>query len=140
MWNGKAKEYRDGVLTFDGEYVNGKRWNGKGYDEFGNLALVMINGIGVGKEFYVNDNLFCIEGEYIDGKINGKGIEYGEYMASIQFEGEYLNGKRNGKGKENNENIFEGEYINGKRNGIGKEYYDDFIFKRKKMEWQRKRI
>ena len=34
------------------------------------------------------------------------------------FEGEYLNGKRNGKGKEyyrNGESIFEGEYLNGKR-------------------------
>ena len=45
------------------------------------------------------------------------------------FEGEYLNGKRNGKGKEYNDNgelIFEGEYLNGKRwNGKGKEYNDD---------------
>ena len=44
------------------------------------------------------------------------------------YEGEYLNGKRNGKGKEynyiNNEVEFEGEYLNGKRNGKGKEYYD----------------
>ena len=33
------------------------------------------------------------------------------------FEGEYLNGKRNGKGKEydNNKIIFEGEYLNGKK-------------------------
>ena len=66
--------------------------------------------MGVGKEYYIlNDDLFCIEGEIIDGKLNGKGREYGEYMASIKFEGEYLNGKRNGKGKENNQNIFEGE-------------------------------
>ena len=39
------------------------------------------------------------------------------------FEGEYLNGKRNGKGKEYNINgklIFQGEYLNGKRwNGKG---------------------
>ena len=34
------------------------------------------------------------------------------------FEGEYLNGKRNGKGKEfyNGELIFGGEYLYGKRN------------------------
>ena len=34
------------------------------------------------------------------------------------FEGEYLNGKRNGKGKEYNfygKLIFEGEYLNGER-------------------------
>ena len=45
------------------------------------------------------------------------------------FEGEYLNGKRNGKGKEYNDEgklIFEGEFSNGKRwNGIGEEYCDD---------------
>ena len=39
------------------------------------------------------------------------------------YEGEYLNGKRNGKGKEYNITLyFEGEYLNGKRNGKGKEY------------------
>ena len=41
------------------------------------------------------------------------------------FEGEYLNGKRNGKGKEYYDNgklTFEGEYLNGKRNGKGREY------------------
>ena len=38
------------------------------------------------------------------------------------FEGEYKNGKRNGKGKEystDGDLIFEGEYKNGKRNGKG---------------------
>ena len=45
------------------------------------------------------------------------------------FEGEYLNGKRNGKGIEyfnnkfGNKLIFEGEYLNDERNGKGKEYY-----------------
>ena len=36
----------------------------------------------------------------------------------LRFEGEYLFGKRNGKGKEygyNGKLIFEGEYINGKK-------------------------
>ena len=45
---------------------------------------------------------------------------------NIEFEGEYLNGKRNGKGKEYYENgniEFEGEYLDDKRNGKGKEYY-----------------
>ena len=42
---------------------------------------------------------------------------------TLIYEGEYLNGKRNGKGKEyysNGELKVEGEYINGKRwNGKG---------------------
>ena len=63
-----------------------------------------------------------------------EGIEYNVYNEKIRFEGEYLNGKRNGKGKEYNTNtgklIFEGEYLNGKRNGKGKEYdwYGKLIF------------
>ena len=43
----------------------------------------------------------------------------------MRFEGEYLNGKRNGKGKEYDENgelKFEGEYLDGKRNQKEKEY------------------
>ena len=44
----------------------------------------------------------------------------------IKYEGEYLNGKRNGKGKEYDDEgrvLFEGEYSNGRRwKGTGKEY------------------
>ena len=64
------------------------------------------------------------EGEYLNGKKNGKGKEYfPQYGKHLKFEGEYLNGKKNGEGKEYNEegNLkFEGEYLNGKRwNGKG---------------------
>ena len=49
-------------------------------------------------------------------------IEYNDYE-DLKYEGEFFNGKRNGKGKEYDDNsnlIFEGEYFNGKRwNGIG---------------------
>ena len=38
------------------------------------------------------------EGKYLNGKRNGKGIEYYK-NGNIKFEGEYLNGKKwNGKG------------------------------------------
>ena len=46
--NGKVKEYYKGKLTFEGEYLNGKR-NGKG------------------KEYYYNGELI-FEGEYLNGK------------------------------------------------------------------------
>ena len=39
----------------------------------------------------------------------------------LTFEGEYLNGRRNGKGKEYNYNgqlIFDGEYLDGKRKSV----------------------
>ena len=39
-----------------------------------------------------------MEGEYLNGKRNGQGIEYVE--GKLKFEGEYLNGFRVGKGKE----------------------------------------
>ena len=65
------------------------------------------------------------EGEYLNGKRNGKGKEYNYYgqKDKVIFKGEYLNGKRNGKGKEYDiygNLIFEGEYLNGKKwNGKG---------------------
>jgi len=83
------------------------------------------------------------EGEYLNGKRNGKGKDY--YLnGKLRFEGEYLNGERlNGKLFDKKGNIyldlqnanglikeynvygrleFEGEYLNGKKNGKGKEY------------------
>jgi len=92
----KGKLYINEKLEYDGEFLYDKKWNGKGYDGKGNIIYEIKNG-------------------------NGKIIEYDEF-GDILFEGEYLNGKRNGKGKEynNDEIIFEGEYLNGKRNIKGK--------------------
>ena len=84
------------------------------------------------------------EGEFVNGKKNGKGIEY-DY--DIKYIGQFLKGKKNGKGKEiyyyrydNKESytIFEGEYLNNYRIK-GKEYYKngklkfkgDYLFKDK---------
>ena len=92
-------------------------------------------------EYDRNFNII-FEGEYLNDKRNGKGVEYNK-TGKIRFKGEYLNGKRwNGKGYDRNGTIdfeiqdgkgeikeyyygklvFEGEYINGERNGKGKEY------------------
>ena len=104
------------------------------------------------KIYKLNTNLLLYEGEYKNGKKNGKGKEYynngeiifegifkrgkkigigKEYLNCnkklyLIFEGEYKNGNKNGKGKEfdkNGEVEFEGEYKNGKRNGKGIIYY-----------------
>ena len=74
-------------------------------------------------------------GKYIiQEKEKGKIKEYDSINDQLIFEGEYSNGKREGKGKEyyydekisdEFQSIFEGEYLNGKRNGKGKEYYWD---------------
>ena len=122
--NGKGKEYDDDEeLIFEGEYLNGKRWNGRGYDENGNIIYELKDGNGFVKEFNL---LFPFEGEYSNGEKNGKGKYYSS-KGKIKSEGEYINGERNGKGKEfnsvNGSLKFEGEYLNGKRwNGRGKEY------------------
>ena len=60
-------------MLFEGEYLNDKKWNGKGYNNIGNEIHELING-------------------------NGKIKEY-DYDAKLIFEGGYLNGLKNGKGK-----------------------------------------
>ena len=86
---------------FDGEYLNGKKWNGKGYDNKKNYVYTIINGKGYIKE-YNYDGILIFEGEYLNGKRHGKGKEFNEYN-ELLFEGEYLNGKKwNGKGYDRN--------------------------------------
>jgi len=42
--NGKGKEYYSkNKLKFEGEYLNGKKWNGKGYDTNKNIAYELVN-------------------------------------------------------------------------------------------------
>ena len=55
------------------ELKNGKA---KEYDDFGNLIF---------------------QGEYLNGKKNGKVKKYDEWNGKLIFEGEYLNDKKNGK-------------------------------------------
>ena len=44
------------------------------------------------------DGELSFEGEYLNGKRNGKGKEYG-WGGELKFEGEFLNRKRKGEGK-----------------------------------------
>ena len=72
---------------------------------------------GFGKEYQLYTNRLIFEGEYLNGKKNGKGIEY-DYFGKLEFEGEYLNGQRNETGIEyyDDQIRFFGEYLNGKKN------------------------
>ena len=133
--NGKGKEYFNGIVTFDGEYlynykrkgksyINGRlefegeylydrKWNGKGFGENINIEYEIINGNGKIKE-YDYDGYLIYEGEYLNGKRNGRGKGY--LFGQLIFEGEYLNGKSwNGKGKDilsdNEINILKGELV-----------------------------
>ena len=38
-------------IEFEGEYLYDKKWNGKGYDENGNIIYQLINGNGKVKEY-----------------------------------------------------------------------------------------
>jgi len=122
--NGKGKEYDSHYkLRFEGEYLNGKWWNGKGYDQNENVSFEIKDGKGFIKEYEPIGGELKFEGEYINGERNGKGKEYS--YDKLTFEGDFINGKRNGKGKEYNCNDFlefEGEYLNGKKHGKCKEY------------------
>ena len=73
---------------YEGEYLNGKIWNGKGYDRNEKLIFETEEGIYI-KEFD-NDGHLCFEGEYLNGERNGKGKEY-YHNGKLEFEGEYLN-------------------------------------------------
>ena len=95
----KGKFYVKEKLEYEGEFLFNKKWEGKGYDEKGNIIYELKNGNGKVKEYYDN--------------------------GSLQFDGEYLNGRKNGNCKEYNQNgdlFFEGEFLDGKKNGKGKEY------------------
>jgi len=96
--NGKGKENIQNELFFEGEYLDGKRWNG----------IIKITKV----DRYGNETIY--EGELKDGQKHGKGKEY-DYER-LKFEGEYLNGSRHGKGK---------EYFNNLE--ICEEFYHDLI-------------
>ena len=64
----------------------------------GNIIYELKDGKGLIKEYFLYGQL-VFEGQYLNGKRNGKGKEY-NYNYEVIFEGEYLNGKRNRKGKE----------------------------------------
>ena len=48
--NGKGKEYIHNKLRFEGEYLKGKKWNGTGYDEKKNCICELKEGKGLIKE------------------------------------------------------------------------------------------
>ena len=106
---------------------------------------------GYGKEYNnkINDDKVDFEGEYKNGKRNGKGKEYfNDYTIklfgndfnenTIKFEGNYLDGHREGEGIEYFENgkiKFKGEFTKGKRkNGKGYNIKGEVVYEIKDGE------
>ena len=93
LWK-KGKYYVYGRLEFEGEYLYGIEWNGKGYDRNGNVVYEIINGKGTVRKYDITGNLI-FEGEYLNGKRwNGIVKEYDDF-GHLEFEEEYINGVRN---------------------------------------------
>ena len=66
--NGKGKEYFNGKLIFEGEYLNWKKWNGKGYNNNNQIIYELKEGRG-----FIKEN---------------------KYRGDLRFELEYLYGER----------------------------------------------
>ena len=69
-WNGKGKEYycwNTNLMLFEGEYLNGKKWNGKGYTKEGKEDFEINEGKGYLKKINSED-MITSEGEYINGE------------------------------------------------------------------------
>ena len=118
----KGKLYLNKKLEYEGDYLYLTKFNGKGYDENGNVIYELINGNGKVKEYY-QDGALQFEGKYLNGKRSGKGKQYNG--DTLKYEGEYLNGKKHGFGKEYGSYgklKYEGEFLNGNKHGKGKEY------------------
>ena len=146
-WYNKGKKngigieyYQNGKIKFEGEYLQGKKLNGKGYDENGNLIFRLENGQVT--EYYYEIK-YKFEGEYYNGRRwNGRGYEYNGFQ-----DFEIKNGIGKGKLYDYYCNLlFEGEFINGKKNGKGKEYnparklliYEENLEMEKRMEKEKK--
>ena len=62
----QGKEYDEkGILRFEGEYRNVIIWNGKGYNDKGQIEYEIKKGTGKGKEY--KKDILIFEGEYLNG-------------------------------------------------------------------------
>ena len=147
--HGKGKDYMDGIAIYEGEYLNGIKWNGKE------------------RQYFNESGYILYEGEYLNGqRWNGKGIEFSKMPCHLyhmctnindHYEVEYLNGKKmkakkidenetnfeikDGKGFLDTEDLFyrryAGEYLNGEKNGFGKEVSKDTFFEGEFLDGKR---
>ena len=70
----KGREYINKLLEYEGEFLFNKKWSGKWYDENWNIIYILNNGNDRVKESH--DGELKFEGEYLNGRRNGKGKVY----------------------------------------------------------------
>ena len=121
--HGKGKEYNEyGLVLFEGEYLYGKRWDGKGYGDEGRIELTLEKGKG-NLKVVNSENKVTMEKTYLNGLVDGICKIY-TYEGNFAFEGEYKSGKRHGVTKtydKDNKLNFDGVYLYDKKRR-GKEY------------------
>ena len=88
MKDGKSEDkFRNKKLKFIGEYKEDKKWNGKGYDYFGNEVSEIKEGKGRVIE-YQDDGVVKFIGQYEFGERNGEGIKL-DHNGFIVYIGTY---------------------------------------------------
>jgi len=113
--NGKGKEYFKGKLIFEGNYLNGKRngfgieynfkggkfvgefkdgvkWDGTGYDENNKIDYGINDGYGVTKEYY--NGILIYKGYCLNGKRHGDGKEYDYLTRKLKYKGKFAFGQK----------------------------------------------
>ena len=79
-------------MKFEGEYLYGRKWFGKGYNISNEVIYELKNGNGYAKK-YNSDNILKFEGEYKNGEKKGNGAEYYD-NGKCEFKGKYFNGEK----------------------------------------------
>lgn len=137
--NGKGVLYDEhGHLLYEGEFVENVMEDKNGKLHFDNDVMDVYVGEvhenkahGKGRAYKKSDEQLTIvyEGEFVNGKFQGKGIYFDE-QGEIDYEGEFLNGMRHGQGilYENGANtrkVYQGEFAFDLPQGVGT-LYDTF--------------
>ena len=89
-----------------------------------------------GKCFYSNGKI-CYEGNWKNGKMDGKGVCYNE-KGELCYSGYFKNGKRDGKGKSFGVDgglCYDGNWKNGKRDGMVNVYNQDGLIRTEEI-WE----
>ena len=86
------------IVRYNKKYLKILNLNLLDYKVYSGKYIIDTEKKGKKKEYDGEDDTLIYEGEYLNGKRNGKGIEY-YYNGKIKFQGEYLM-ERNGTEKD----------------------------------------
>jgi hypothetical protein len=90
--NGFGIEYNLEGGKFVGEFKNGKKWDGTGFDKNNKVNYEIINGYGKIKEYYKGKLIY--EGECLRGKRHGRGKIYDYLTGQLKYDGIFVFGQK----------------------------------------------